>query len=129
MRAVFEALIDRAWAEEAAFNSFLGTDDTGPERNGGDAGRSLGGVSVPERGSGRAEPDDKASSAVPAALASMVCVGRALSLSGHVLAMAVSMAGALVESSGRYARENWRIITRAQPEPSRSIPGHFGSTT
>jgi hypothetical protein len=114
VRAVFEALIDRARAEEAAFNSFLVTDDPRAGRNGHDVAPGVDGVAGPEDAFRGATPDGFAAGSVPAALASMAVVGRALALSGRVLGMAVSLATALVENSGHYARENWRIITRAQ---------------
>jgi hypothetical protein len=114
VRAVFEALIDRARAEEAAFNSFLGADDAGGGRNGRDSGSRVEGEAGPERASRGAAPGGLDVGRVPAALASMPVVGRAVALSGQVFRMAVSLATALVENSSHYAQENWRIITRAE---------------
>lgn len=118
VRAVFEALIDRARAEEAAFNSFLGTDDPAAGRNGVDAASHVDEEAGPgdeSRGKSRDEAidGDGGARSVSAALAPGACVGRALTVSGRVFHMAVSVATALVENSGHYARENWRIITGA----------------
>ena len=56
VRAVFEALIDRARTEEAAFNSFLGGDEPGTLRNGTDVGSAAGGPGPAPRNAGRIGP-------------------------------------------------------------------------
>ena len=109
VRAVFEALIDRARAEEAQFDAFITADDVrgGVGGTTGGAGPGIDGGAEPWPGPGGPELTDSMPVVVP-----LVLVGRAIAVSGQVLHMAASIAAALFESSGEFARTSWRIVTQ-----------------
>jgi hypothetical protein len=111
VRAVFEALIDRARAEEAQFATFITADDV----RGGIDGTTAGAGSRPEGAAAEHERAGAtggfASDSMPVVVP-LVLVGRALAVSGQVLHMAASIAAALFETSGEFARTSWRIVTQ-----------------
>ena len=111
VRAVFEALIDRARAEEAQFDAFITADDLrgglGSTTGGAGPGIDGGTEARPAGAPGGPELTDSMPVVVP-----LVLVGRAIAVSGQVLHMAASIAAALFESSGEFARTSWRIVTQ-----------------
>jgi hypothetical protein len=120
VRAVFEALIDRARAaeefdeDEAAPGSAFT-----PGHDRGEAGAVAPGdgrTVAPGEGepgpAGAAPPDGGTHRSMPSPL-SGICDTRGMGFPGDVIEKAVSLAAALLESSGNYVRENWRIIMQA----------------
>ncbi len=128
VRAVFEALIDRARAVELGDPDPFGTRDEDSGASASPTGVGVEGASEPAPkvpcagfgfGAGPDAPTDLPGprGPVPPTAASMLCVRQAVTLSGRVFGAAGSLVWSLVESNGRHARrcarDNWRIVSRA----------------
>jgi hypothetical protein len=128
VRAVFEALIDRARAVElgdadpfgtGAYDSGASTFPSGvgmegaPEPATQVPGGGFGVGARPEAPTDLLGPQGS----LPPGSASMPCIRQAVTLSGRIVGVAGSLVRALVESNGRHARrcarDNWRIVSRA----------------
>lgn len=108
VRAVFEALIDRARAEElAAVDTLSGLDHD----NGYNA------FAVPDGGLYRDPRRDGPQEPGHPSTAPMLWIRQVAAFSGHTLGVAGSLVRALVEANGQHARacahDNWRIISRS----------------
>jgi hypothetical protein len=128
VRAVFEALIDRARADELADEpSFAERDyDSGQDAHsaaaGGvygaqlDAGPSQAGGNGPAGATATADALGPQGPVQPAT-GPVLCIRKVVAFSGHMLGVAGSLVRGLVEANGQHARacarDNWRIISRS----------------